>query len=602
MMRRAAVLAAGLALAGAAVAQETPAVDDVPAGDGAIVGRVVHGGTGAGVAGADVVIYAIAPDGRPGVRRGQSGAEGAFRFDGLGTAPGTAYLLGARYQDVPFVGERVAFEPDQTERTTTLTVHERTGDPAAVEVSEVTLRLARIGEELAVAEIYRLRNPSDRVFFLRGDERGADTRPALHALLPEGVLRFALPYAAMPEGLIREDRDVRFYGPVYPGEQELGFTYTLPAPEGDQVLAKRWPTGAERAVLLIPEGLEASAPGFSAGEDRQVDGQRHRSLELAGLAPGSRTRLALRLPATLRDPDAVALSHVRSFLELDDTALQVSEEYHLEVDGGQPVVGSETEPLLRIPIPPEARDVRYGAAAFPSGIATAGGDLVVAGPVPPGASRVDVRYRLPADANPVRFERRYGRPVPTVSLYVADTGLELRSERLHRRRPVKAQERLYMHFEAFHVAADEPVDATLAPLTRTGPLGRGARIAFVLAAASALALFLAAPLRSGARGKERSPADDTDRDEREALYAALRDLEHDFETGKLSQEDFARMRDELRARAASLLRAERSAEAAPAADERKATSCGACGAEPPQSARFCPQCGAPLADGPGAAA
>jgi len=62
------------------------------------------------------------------------------------------------------------------------------------------------------------------------------------------------------------------------------------------------------------------------------------------------------------------------------------------------------------------------------------------------------------------------------------------------------------------------------------------------------------------------------------------------------------MRDELRARAASLLRAERSAEAAPAADERKATSCGACGAEPPQSARFCPQCGAPLADGPGAAA
>ncbi len=601
MMRRAAVLAAGLALAGGAVAQETPAGDDVPVGDGAIVGRVVHGGTGAGVAGADVVIYAIAPDGRPGVRRGQSGAEGAFRFEGVSTDPGTAYLFGARYQEVPFVGERLAFEPGQTERSTTLTVHERTRDPSAVEVAEVTLRLARIGQELAVAEIYRLRNPSDRVFFLRDDERGAGTRPALHALLPEGVLRFALPYAAVPEGLLRDGRDVRFYGPVYPGEQELGFTYTLPAREGDQALAKRWPTGATRAVLLIPDGLEASAPDFRAGEDRQVDGQRHRTLELAGLAPGSRTRLALQLPATVRDPDAVALAHVRSFLELDDAALQVSEEYHLEVAGGQPVVGSETEPLLRIPIPPEARDVRYGAASFPSGIASAGGDLVVAGPVPPGASRVDVRYRLPADATPVHFERRYGRPVPTVSLYVADTGLELRSERLHRRRPVKAQERLYMHFEAFHVAADERVDATLAPLARTRSLGRGARVAFVLAAAAALALFLAAPLRPGVRVTERSPADDTARDERNALYAALRDLEHDFETGKLSQEDFARMRDELRGRAASLLRAERSAEASPPA-EPAATPCGACGAEPPPSARFCSHCGAPLADGPGATA
>ena len=55
-------------------------------------------------------------------------------------------------------------------------------------------------------------------------------------------------------------------------------------------------------------------------------------------------------------------------------------------------------------------------------------------PVPPGASRVDVRYRLPTDATPVRFARSFERPVPTVSLYVADTGLELRSERLHRRR------------------------------------------------------------------------------------------------------------------------------------------------------------------------
>ena len=62
-----------------------------------------------------------------------------------------------------------------------------------------------------------------------------------------------------------------------------------------------------RAVVLVPGGLEISAPGFTPGDDRTLEGQQHRTLERTGLAPGSRTQLALRLPATLSDPDAVAL-------------------------------------------------------------------------------------------------------------------------------------------------------------------------------------------------------------------------------------------------------------------------------------------------------
>jgi hypothetical protein len=93
--------------------------------------------------------------------------------------------------------------------------------------------------------------------------------------------------------------------------------------------------------------------------------------------------------------------------------------------------------------------------------------------------------------------------------------------------------------------------------------------------------------------------------EREAVYSAIRDLDDDFDTGKLTPEDHAALRGGLVARAVQLLEAEREA-----ADERRprpgpsealsvapraARACASCGAEPPQAARFCPQCGAKLA-------
>lgn len=109
------------------------------------------------------------------------------------------------------------------------------------------------------------------------------------------------------------------------------------------------------------------------------------------------------------------------------------------------------------------------------------------------------------------------------------------------------------------------------------------------------------------------------REEREALYAAIGDLDHDLETGKLSAADHAELRAELRARAIHLLREERAAGAeggASAADsemraaasaEARAESaapppgdgaatprCAACGFEAAQAHRFCAHCGAPL--------
>jgi len=83
--------------------------------------------------------------------------------------------------------------------------------------------------------------------------------------------------------------------------------------------------------------------------------------------------------------------------------------------------------------------------------------------------------------------------------------------------------------------------------------------------------------------------------EREAVYRAIEALDEDFETGKLSSDDHARMRAELRAEAVALLQSERSA-AAP--KPVAAPVCPGCGTAVRIADRFCSQCGAPLERAP----
>jgi hypothetical protein len=603
------------------------AVADVPSGPGRIVGRVVHPQDPTRAGGVEVLLYAITAGGQPGVRHGRTDADGSFRFEGVATSADVAYLVGARYDGVPFVGPRIAFAPGETEHALTLSVAERTRDARDVTVEETTLRIDWIGPELAVAQSFRLRNAGDRVVYLEDAERTAAAAP-FRALLPEGVARFEWPYAMEPEGLERAGREVRFFGPIYPGEQEIGFLYSLPAQEGRQRLRVELPSGAAKLTLLYPaSGLELTAPGFAAAEPVEISGRSWRALTATDLRRGARLDLDALVPAPSQDTAALSLAQVRSFLELDDTALHVSEEYELAVAGGSPLVAAPGQALLRIPLPEGASDLRFGADGFGGGLGFEAGALVVRGPLPPGSSHLELRYRLPpgeAGAAPV-FARRFERPLPLFSVFVADTGLVLQSDRLHRRRPVRTQDaRIYLHFEAFHVQPDEEVRLALAPVPPRLGMSRAARGAFVAALALGIGLFLTEPLR-----RQRAPAAAAEREpdaahrERAALYAAIHDLDHDHETGKLADADWREMRDRLRARAVELMQASEasaqrgeaerspvdrrpswaasSPEPAPSPAPtlsrfaREPAPCPACNAPTAPGARFCAQCGKPLA-------
>jgi hypothetical protein len=121
----------------------------------------------------------------------------------------------------------------------------------------------------------------------------------------------------------------------------------------------------------------------------------------------------------------------------------------------------------------------------------------------------------------------------------------------------------------------------------------------VASAAIASVFFLSAPLRAPRKALLGEKATSRTATERASVYSAIRDLDDDFDTGKISREDHDVMMKELRARAAELLREERSAkQVQPQPRPETATPqgappsfCSQCGEALAPNARFCAQCG-----------
>ncbi len=601
---RVGAVALGLAFAaapGGAGAQHggfTP--NDVPAGPATVRGRVVHAGRPEAAGGVEVVLYALPGSGVPGLRRTTTDASGAFVFERISNSPDVAYLVGARYSDVPFPGDRIVFAAGETEKTSEIKIADPTVDPAGVSVLESQVRLDRSAQGANVVETHRLRNTGSHVVWVPAGDR-ARARPAVSIALPAGAQNLQHPLGMRPEGLVDVKGGLAFYGPIYPGEQELTLSYDLPLAAGPTTIKKRFPTAAERVRVLTTDALgPVRARGLAPAPDVTENERVFRAREATRVAAGTVLELGLDPPATRTDPAALEVTDVRLVLDMDDAAVTVQEEHHVRVSPGAPLLGSAAHPLLWIPLPEGADDLRFSTASAGLGLAPdARGGLAVQGPLPPGETAIQVQYRVPVKDGSVDLGRPFGQSFPLLSVYVADSGIETSSERLHRRRPVRTEDRAYLHLEAFEIEAGEPVPLRLAALRPGGGVSGAAEAVVVALLAAIAVLLLVRPVVGAADTAEDAIAAPAERKERDSLYTALRDLEDDFETGKIAEADYRTMRDELRGRAVALLQAERdaaraAARAAPAAPAAPA-SCPSCGGTPRPEDRFCGRCGTRIA-------
>ena len=612
-------IAIAVILAGATqtIAQHSGAASSTPpppAGNGALTVRVLHRDNPAEAAGIAIALYALSSDGTPGFAGGETNAEGVFTFTGISTDPGIVYLVGARFHEIPF-GERVTFAAGETLARVEIEVTAPTDRTADVAIEELRIRIDWMGDRIVLREILRLSNAGDRVIQLPAED---PTRSIVVRRLGPSAQDFSAGSGSIGDGLALEEGRVRFRGPLYPGEQSVEYRYSLPIPS--QGGALRVPVELTKAAARIvvvagTGGLEIQGPELIASSELHSDsGQSRKAWARAGLAAGEVFEIELTLPESRLDPTLLSIPRGDVWLELDDTRLTASVDIQIEVEPGAPVAGSPNAPLLHVSIPkgatlqgvaPEAESLGLIPTGDPSGL-DSGFDIV--GPIGPGTTSLGYSYSMPARPEGLALNMRFPREVQTLNVLIADTGLALDSSRLHRRRPFRSGTRNYLHREAFNIAPDEIVDLSLAPLGPSG-LPQSASIALAIAAAAMGAFFLFAPLRTTAReAATRDSPLERIQAQRELIYTAIRDLDHDFETAKLERDDYTQMRDGLRAQAIELLRSEREAAAqegaepgspsatfAVAANEpRTGTDCPSCGEAVTASWRFCSHCGADL--------
>ena len=587
-------LSSGIAFAQARV--DASAVPDVPSGAGVIHGRLLHDDPQA-AAGQTVLLYSLSPGDAPGMRIGRSDAQGKFRFEDISNDLGVVYVVGARSGEVPF-GSRVVFGAGESEVRVEVRMARPSADTSSVVGGASRIRIDRGCTQLRVIESHPLRNPTDRPIYIPEDAR-AGREPLFRSQLPETATGFEPAPGSLEPGLVREGRIVTYWGPLRPGGRTIEFGYALPSGFERQTLSWRFDTGVERVVVATHrDGVRATGPDLRPGPSETIRGRPYRTVETGALATGSSLVVSLEIPATPPASERLSVPEVEIWLELDDVSLSVDEQHRFEVADHTPLQAATGAPLLCLPLPAGAEDLRFSPQSLEMGLAAdSSGRLAVYGPIPSGTSSLGLHYRLAPGKPPVVFERRFPRSVALLSVFVADTHLLAESERLHRMRPVRGQSRTYLKLEGFGIEPEQPVSLQLTPLPPHRAVSKLAMAGFAAVAALAAAGFLATPLHGRGEGPARLPtATASLTGERELVYVAIRDLDEDLEARKISGVDHSALRTELRAQAIALLEAERRAAEAPVAPARPEAGdqCPRCQAAVSQNAVYCSQCGAHL--------
>lgn len=621
LLLQAVLATSALAQHGSDVGQAPPP----PPGPGTLEVELVTDEPGLSLAARDLALYALDPNGMPGLANAVTDADGRHAFTGISNDPGIVYLVGARVGDIPF-GERVTFVEGETDAEITIRVSSPTTEVRGVTLDELRARIDWMGDRVVVTEILEFTSRGSRVIQLPADGSAGALfdRP-----MPAGAADFnAGPNSIGDELVMREGR-IRFFGPLYSGEQRVEYQWSLPlegsSREADFEIAAREAVG--RVVVIAgTAGLTVEGNGLVPSRAlADDDGQPLASWARDGLRAGEPLRVAVTLPESRRDPGAVTLPRADVWVDFDDTRLEANVDLNLLVSPGAPVTGTAEAPLLHVSVPRGASLEGVSPEAESFGLVpTEDGGFDVIGPIGPGEHSLGFKYRMPTRPEGVAVDMRFPREVQTLNVLVADTGLALDSDRLHRRRPFRNRTRNYLHREAYNVGMHETVDLRLEPLRGVG-LPQQATLALTLLGAGGAAWFMISPLR---RSQRRKPGIDPEltrlREEREGVYADIADLDHDFETGKLDEVDYTSMREALRAQAIELLRAERAHGAEPLPDPQERPSaapgrrdagadasrasaeaapiatgvfCPSCGGRVDPAWRFCSHCGAGLQPG-----
>jgi hypothetical protein len=254
-------------------------------------------------------------------------------------------------------------------------------------------------------------------------------------------------------------------------------------------------------------------------------------------------------------------------------------------------IDPQAEAPLRIPLAEGHGDLETPFGQLPAGVSQSDGVVELRGPFFPGNRQYLVAHDMSGDGAALQTEFEVPDGVEFVELLVRDFGVATDVSDLHPARTVREGDEAYLRWVGFEPPAGSRVPVRLEALPPRRAAPRGVQAVLVALLAGGVLLYVLGPL-GGAAARELAPATTSGTDEREAVFAALRDLEDDFETGKVSPEDREKLRSDLRKEALRAMAREQ--ERAGPAEERPPVEACSCGRVPQAADRFCAACGKEL--------
>jgi hypothetical protein len=276
---------------------------------------------------------------------------------------------------------------------------------------------------------------------------------------------------------------------------------------------------------------------------------------------------------TTDDDSGIRLNNVHIIAESFEQVLRISEIHFVgnAHDRAYTGTGEAGQPAtVFFPLPPNAVGVAAGEGSEEGRFVEVEGGLQDTEPVPPGTDRslVFFSYHLMVPGETVPLERTFAYPVDSLSLLVAQPGLEVRSDQLVSMGQENFQGQQYEFYAAQGLDAGTPLRIDLLPLVgagagsgmpaapvesgtaATGSTTRGNQsillwlglglTALVVVGAVVYPLTTKGVARTGSHAATLPSSPETRR-----LVAELADLEDSFEAGEVDEEAYQRRRADL---------------------------------------------------------
>jgi hypothetical protein len=287
------------------------------------------------------------------------------------------------------------------------------------------------------------------------------------------------------------------------------------------------------------------------------------------------------------DPSNAHLKRVRFTVEREAGTYRVLQDLVLANTGLEVIALEEAQPpALTVGLATGHGELKTSLGKLGGGPRVTGDTLELRGPIFPGEQEIRFFYDLAGTEADLAAEIGFPDAMEFVEVYVKDFGIKVDPGPLHPSRSSRNGDVIYQHYVGFDLPAGTRVPLKVQAL-RPQPTPQGWLQALILGLIGiGIAFYVVRPAGEPAAASATTAIEVEP--EKEALVAALRDLEHDFETGKLSVEDRDRLRRDLKREALKSM-------AHPQAGKpSSAPGTCRCGNVPSAGDRFCSACGSAL--------